>query len=110
LDTLLDWVFKLNPYDKCVTNKKINSKQCTIIWHVDDLKISHVKKKVVDEIITYLSNKFGSVGPLTATSSKVLEYLGMTMAYTSKGNVKISMYKCLDKMLGYEQFNKDTGS
>jgi len=41
----------LNPYDKCIVNKKIHGKQCTIIWHVDDLKISHVEKKVVDDII-----------------------------------------------------------
>jgi len=41
----------LNPYDKCVVNKKINGEQCTIIWHVDDLKLSHVEKKVVDNII-----------------------------------------------------------
>ena len=33
--------FKLNPYDRCVANKEINGKQCTIIWYVDDLKISH---------------------------------------------------------------------
>ena len=80
-------------------NKKINGKQCTIIGHVDDLKISHVKKKVVDDIITCLSNKFGNEGPLTATSGKVLEYLGMTLDYISKNKVKISMYTYLDKLL-----------
>jgi hypothetical protein len=29
--------FKINPYDWCVANKTINGKQCTILWHVDDL-------------------------------------------------------------------------
>jgi len=72
-DTLHEWGFKLNPYDKCVANKKINGKQCTIIWHVDDLKILHVEKKVIDDIITHLSNKFSKEGTLTATSGKVLE-------------------------------------
>jgi len=98
-DTLQEWGFKLNPYDKCVTNKKINGKQCTIIWHVDDLKISHMEKKVVDDIIDHLSNKFGKEGPLTSASGKILKYLGMTLDYTSKNKVKISMYEYLDKLL-----------
>ena len=53
-DTLIEWGFKLNEYDKCVANKIINRKQCTIIWHVDDLKISHVEPKVVNDIIKNL--------------------------------------------------------
>jgi len=71
-DTLQEWGFKLNPYNKCVANKKINSKQCMIISHVDDLKTSHVEKKVVDNITTHLCNKFGKEQPLTSTSGKYL--------------------------------------
>ena len=37
--------FVINPYDFCVANKMINGKQMTIIWHVDDLKISHADEK-----------------------------------------------------------------
>ena len=33
-----DQGFQVNPYDWCVFNKVINGKQCTISWHVDDLK------------------------------------------------------------------------
>ena len=50
-DTLIEWGFKLNEYNKCVTNKMIHGKQCTIIWHVNDLKISHIDPKVVDDVI-----------------------------------------------------------
>jgi hypothetical protein len=46
--------FVVNPYDPCVANKTINSKQFTITWHVDDLKFSHVDVKVVDETISWL--------------------------------------------------------
>ena len=35
--------FKINPYDPCVANKIINGTQMTVIWHVDDLKISHAE-------------------------------------------------------------------
>jgi len=38
--TLMEWGFNLNEYDPCVANKMINGKKCTIIWHVDDLKIA----------------------------------------------------------------------
>jgi hypothetical protein len=41
--------FKMNPYDACVWNKRIKGKQCTVCFHVDDCKISHVSKKVVNE-------------------------------------------------------------
>lgn len=44
LDTLIEWGFKLNDYDKCVTNKMIKRKQSTILWHIDDWKILHTEK------------------------------------------------------------------
>ena len=51
--------FTVNPYDSCVVNKMIDDKQCTIIWHVDDLKLSHVKQSVLDDIADKLNSKFG---------------------------------------------------
>jgi len=50
-ETLQEWGFVLTPYDKWVANKNIEGKQFTIIWHVDNLKISHVNKDVVENII-----------------------------------------------------------
>jgi len=49
-ETLQGWGFTLNPYDKCIANKNIEGKQCTILWHLDDLKISHMNKEVVESI------------------------------------------------------------
>ena len=63
--TLQEWGFTINKYDQCVMNKVIKGKQCTIIWHVDDLKISHVDKKVVEDILKQLTTKFGQDAPLT---------------------------------------------
>ncbi len=48
---LKKWELKINPYDPCFANKIINGKQCTILWHVDNLKISHVDAEVVSGII-----------------------------------------------------------
>jgi hypothetical protein len=41
-ETLIGWGFAINPYDPCVTNKMIDRKQCTVMWHVYNLKISHM--------------------------------------------------------------------
>ena len=48
--------FTINPYDPCVGNKMVNGKQLTVTWHVDDLKISHIKSKVVTGLIEYLGS------------------------------------------------------
>ena len=50
-ETLVKEGWKINPYDKCVANKEINDKQCTIVWYVDDNKVSHVDPEVVTEVI-----------------------------------------------------------
>ena len=59
--------FELNPYDKCVANKIINGKQCTVAWHVDDNKISHIDEKVVTTILDKIEERFGK---LTITRGK----------------------------------------
>jgi len=45
-NTLKEWGFKINEYDQCVANKTINGKQCTIVWHVDDLNIHMSTKRL----------------------------------------------------------------
>ena len=43
--------FRLDPYNICVDNKVINSKQMTITWHVNDLQISHAEESEVAKVI-----------------------------------------------------------
>ena len=60
---LVEWEFEVNPYGSCITNKMLHGKQCTITWHMDNLKILHMEKTVLDESITQLDNEFGTHGP-----------------------------------------------
>ena len=46
--------FTIKLYDPCVANKMVNGNQLTVMWHMDDLKISHVDGKVVTGLIEYL--------------------------------------------------------
>jgi hypothetical protein len=96
---LKEWGFESNPYDWCVMNKMIAGKQCTILWHVDDLKISHVDPNVVTEVITWLDGEFGKEAPLTKTRGKVHDYLGMTLDFSVPGKVGISMIDYIKGML-----------
>ena len=96
---LKEWDFTNNPYDWCVANKYINGKQCTILWHVDDLKISHVDPKVVTEIIELLKGEYGKESPLTIHRGKVHKYLGMTLDFSIDQKVMIIMKDYIEEML-----------
>ena len=96
---LVVWDFKPNPYDSCVMNKDINGNQCTILWHVDDLKISHVNPAVVTSMIELLKSEFGKESPLTKTRGKVHEYLDMTIDFSEDGKVKFTTIDYFDDML-----------
>jgi len=56
-NTLEEQEFKLSKYDQFLANKTINGKQCTIIRHVDNLKIT-TSKKVKEDIIKQPDEKF----------------------------------------------------
>ena len=87
-----DMCFTVNPYDWCTMNRIINGKQCTILWHVDDIKVSHVDPQVVTSILEEINDWYGEISPLTVTRGKIHDYLGMTIDYTKKGEVKFTMY------------------
>lgn len=54
-----EYGFKANLYDPCVMNKDIKGSQCTIAWHVDEIKISHKKQSVLEKVLDYyLSPKY----------------------------------------------------
>ena len=89
VSTLKGMGFKLNPYDKCVANKMINGKQCTIVWYVDDNKISHEDPTVVTEILEAIKGHFGD---LVISRGNEHEFLGMKITInTNTKDITIDM-------------------
>lgn len=82
-----------------MANKIIKGKQCTIIWHVNYLKISHVDTRVVEDVLKQLATKFGQDAPLTTCSGKILDYLGMKIDYRRKVKVTFSMENYIKQIL-----------
>ena len=88
---LQEWGFTLNASDSCVANKYLDGQQCTITWHIDDLKISHVDEQVVRSIIQKIQNTFGQHSELSMHMGKRHDYLGMILDFTTPGILEIDM-------------------
>ena len=58
--TLKRKIFVINPYDCCTANRMVDGKQQTILWHVDDCKISG-SKKTNDEFIEVIRDKYETI-------------------------------------------------
>ena len=97
---LLSLGFEPNPYDDCVVNMTIDDNQCTVVWHVDDLKISHMDQAVIDSLVLILNGKYGTHKPLTVTNGTKHEDLGMTLDYSLPGKVVIDMSSYIRKVIG----------
>jgi len=96
---LKEWGFEINPYDWCVANKTVNRKQCTMLWHVDDLKILHIDPEVVTDMLDKRNATHGKEAPITVQRGKTHEYLGMTIDYSVAGKVKMLMKDYIEDML-----------
>jgi hypothetical protein len=81
--------FEINQYEPCVANKLVNGEQFTLTWHVDDIKMSHKDSNEVTKVIEWLKGIYGD--NMHVSRGLVHEYLGMTLDYTVKGEVKITM-------------------
>eukprot|EP00957_Ditylum_brightwellii_P117989 8999136-Ditylum_brightwellii.AAC.1 len=81
-----------------------NRKQLTVVWHVDDLKISHVNPKVVDKFLEWLTSKYRK---LRKTRGKVHEYLGMKLDFLSPSKMKVSMKEYIQESI--DEFQEELG-
>jgi hypothetical protein len=88
--------FEINPYDPCVANRMVNGKQQTVIWHVDDLKVSHDDSEVLTDFGKWIKDKYGDC---KEHRGKVHDYLGMELDYSEPGRVKITMISYLQDII-----------
>ena len=79
--------FDINPYDPCVANKTVDGQQLTVVWHVDDGKVSHVNPDVITRFIDWVDRMYGDdkLGHVTSVCGKVHDYLGMVLDYSEPG-------------------------
>ena len=71
---------------------------------MDDVKISHVLPKVVDDTIDWLRKEYEVIvedgtGEMKIQRGKVHTYLGMVMDFTKKGDMSITMLKHIEDVL-----------
>ena len=93
------WGFTPNKYDDCVVNKTTKGHQMTVVWHVDDLKVSQVDSKEVDKFVMQMEETFGADAPLSVSRGKIHDYLGMNLDFHVEGEVRIDMEHYIDMML-----------
>ena len=105
--TLKGMGFKLNPYDRCVANKVIHGKQCTIAWYVDDNKLSHDDPRVVTEVLEAVKEHFGE---LVISRGDEHDLLGMKIKMNrTEKTITIDMRDQLKEafeMFGDEELNE----
>ena len=95
--------FIMNPYDPCVANRKIKGSQQTLVWHVDDIKSSHMDPRVNDEFLLWLKRQYGNegLGEVKYTRGMYHEYLGMTLDYSEQGKLRIDMREYIKKTCNF---------
>ena len=96
---LIEAGFKFNPYDRCVCNKMVDGTQLTLVIHVDDIKVSHKKPKVVDNFIKWCQAQYDEYDQMKPSRGKVHDYLGVTLDYSEPGKVKLNMHDYIDTVL-----------
>jgi hypothetical protein len=86
-----------NPFDRCIFSKEgSDGHQISIVLHVDDLMVTSVSQKSLDEFGDYL--KF--VYPETRTNrGQQIAYLGMSFEFSVEGEARVTMDHCTTDIL-----------
>ena len=63
--------FIMKLYDPCVANKIVASSQMTVIWHVNNLKVSHINPIENTKFAVWLSKTYSTI---TVKRCKVTDY------------------------------------
>ena len=64
-----------NEYNLCVMKKIVKGKQCTILSHVDDIKMLHVDSDIVSIVLSDIDIKYGNIVKMIITQGKIHKIL-----------------------------------
>ena len=93
--------FEINQYDRCVANKVINGQQCTIVWYVDDNKLSHKDPTVVTKVLEIMKDHFGDLVIHRGKIGEKFDYLGMEITIEKDKKIKIEMKDQLNEAIDF---------
>ena len=88
--------FNVNPLDPCVFNMIYKSEQVTVCLYVDDILITCVSQATIDMVIEHLRNTYKT---LEVGTGSIHSYLGMTLNFSTPGQVAVTMEHYLSEML-----------
>ena len=103
---LVEYGFKLNQYDACVTNMETAGGQMTILWHVNDLKVMWKDGFEITKLLHYISKIYG--GKIMAKQGGKGDYLGMNLDFTEAGVFQVDMVEYIEKI--FVDFPEDIGA
>ena len=88
----------------------INYHCMTVTWHVDDLKVIHKDEADIGMFADFLQeNDKPNQGIIpTYHCGKVHDYIGITLDYLEKQNIKVSMIKYTNK--SFKGFSEERGT
>jgi UDP-glucose 4-epimerase len=66
-DDLIKQYFEFNPYNPFVASKLVNGQQVIVCCHVDDLNVSPMKYRVIDDFLAWVKDTYGAIGEVKTT-------------------------------------------
>ena len=78
----------------------VEGKQLMVVWHVDNLKVSHHQESVVE---TFISQMEGEYSKETLSWGQVHNYLGMTLDFLELHCIVFWVRLCKDDAVRYTQ-------
>ena len=91
---------KLNPCAPCAANEIINTKQCALLLHADDIKASCTNPKINSKFAKWakLTHRSDKLGHAKVHRGKKHNCLGATMNYLTRGAFKVDITDYVDAM------------
>ena len=94
----------------------MDSEQPTVVWHVDDLTVSHIYGGVVTRMSAWIKKTYERLfkdgsGAMNLNHGMIHKYLGMTLDCSTRGEVKIMMYNYIrDIITDFKQYDSSNNN
>jgi hypothetical protein len=72
--------------------------QMTVAVHVDDMMVTCEVESALDDFVAFLRRRFGE-DKVAEHRGKVLDFLGMTFNFETKGEARVTMKRLVDEII-----------